>query len=66
MSLLLAIRSRSKKLILFVLPFCIGICFATVYIRAHYAIDAMTGLVSGIVLYVFWAWVANKQKIQTS
>ena len=59
-SLLLAIRTRSKKLTLLVLPFCIGICFATVYIRAHYAIDAMTGFVSGIVLYFFWAWVANK------
>ncbi len=64
-SLLLAIRSRSKKLILFVVPFCIGICFATVYIRAHYAIDALVGFVSGIALYFFWTWIANKLKVQT-
>lgn len=59
-SLLLAARTRNKTLVLCLLPFSIGICFATVYIRAHYAIDAIMGLVSGIVLYIFWALIAKR------
>lgn len=62
-SLMLAARTRNKTLFFCLLPFGIGICFATVYIRAHYAIDAMTGLVSGFILYAFWAWIAKKQKV---
>lgn len=57
---LLACRTRNKTLLLCILPFSIGICFATIYIRAHYAIDAIIGLFSGILLYLFWAWIASR------
>lgn len=62
-SIILAAKTRNKTLFFCLLPFSIGICFATVYIRAHYAIDAITGLVAGFALYVLWAWVAKRQKI---
>lgn len=62
-SLLLAIKSRNKTLIFSILPFCIGICFATVYIRAHYVIDAIVGLITGFAFYALWTAVANKFKV---
>lgn len=61
--LILAARTRSKALFFSILPFGIGIFFATIYIRAHYAIDAITGLAFGFVLYAFWALVARRCKV---
>ena len=49
--MLLALRTRSKGLIFTILPFYILMCLSTVYIYAHYAIDAIAGLVTGIVIY---------------
>lgn len=49
--LLLAFHSRSWRLTLFVLPFFLLMCLATVYIRAHYAIDVLAGVVTGLILY---------------
>lgn len=63
-SLLLAVKTRNKTLCLTLLPFSIGICFATVYIRAHYAIDAIVGLVAGFALYAFWAWMARRIRVR--
>lgn len=33
------------------LPFYIFLCLATVYIQAHYLIDAIAGLISAVVIY---------------
>ena len=49
--MLLALRTRSKGLIFTILPFYILMCLSTVYIYAHYAIDAIAGLVTGVLLY---------------
>ena len=49
--MLLALRTRSKGLIFTILPFYILMCLSTVYIYAHYAIDAIAGLLTGILLY---------------
>ena len=49
--MLLAFRTRSKGLIFTILPFYILMCLSTVYIYAHYAIDAIAGLLTGILLY---------------
>ena len=59
-ALLLAGRSRSKALFFTLLPFVVLICFATVYIRAHYAIDVLGGLVAGGFFYLLWNQVYNK------
>ena len=48
---LLALRTRSKGLVLTILPFYVLMCLSTVYIYAHYAIDALAGLITGILLY---------------
>ena len=49
--MLLALRTRCKGLIFTILPFYVLMCFSTVYIYAHYAIDALAGLVTGVLLY---------------
>lgn len=49
--MLLALRTRCKGLILTILPFYVLMCLSTVYIYAHYAIDAIAGLVTGVLLY---------------
>ena len=49
--LLLSWRSRSRPLLWIVLPLFLLMCFATVYIRAHYAIDVLAGLITGALLY---------------
>ena len=47
----LAWHSKSKRLFFILLPFFILMFFATVYIQAHYAIDALAGLLTGALLY---------------
>lgn len=49
--MLLALRTRHKGLIFTILPFYVLMCFSTVYIYAHYAIDAIAGLLTGALLY---------------
>ena len=49
--MLLALRTRSKGLTFTILPFYILMCLSTVYIYAHYAIDAIAGLMTGVLLY---------------
>lgn len=49
--MLLAHHAHCRKLVLGMLPFYILMCLSTVYILAHYAIDALTGLFTGVVLY---------------
>lgn len=49
--MLLSWHTGNRRLSYVLLPFYVLLCFATVYIQAHYAIDALAGLVSGVVLY---------------
>ena len=49
--MLLLWHSGKRKLLYATLPFYIFLCMATVYIQAHYLIDALAGLVSGIIVY---------------
>jgi len=49
--MLLALRTRSKGLIFTILPFFILMCLSTVYIYAHYLIDVIAGLVTGVLFY---------------
>lgn len=48
--MILAFRG-SKKLWMGMLPFYLLLCLATVYIQAHYMIDAIAGFLSAILLY---------------
>lgn len=49
--LLLAWHTRQRRLFYALLPFAVIMFFATVYIKAHYAIDAIAGLASGALFY---------------
>jgi len=49
--MLLAWHSKNRTLLYLLLPFFFFLCLSTVYIQAHYAIDALAGVVSGIILY---------------
>ena len=58
--MLLALRTRSKGLIFTILPFYILMCLSTVYIYAHYAIDAIAGLLSGVLLYFLFVGIYKR------
>jgi len=49
---LLAWRSGSRRLLAVVAFFFTVMCFSTVYIQAHYAVDVLAGLVSGLAIYL--------------
>ena len=49
--MLLSVHSRNRKLLLCLLPFYLLLCCSTVYIQAHYLIDAIAGFVSAVVIY---------------
>jgi membrane-associated phospholipid phosphatase len=38
-------------------------CFATFYIQAHYAIDVVGGLFSGILIYAVLVFIYNKVRL---
>ena len=59
---LLAWYSRNRNLFYFVLPFFVLMFFATVYIQAHYAIDAIAGLVSGTILFYVFSMLYPRKK----
>ena len=44
-----------------ILPFYILMCLSTVYIYAHYAIDAIAGLLTGILLYFMFVIIYKKK-----
>ena len=56
--LFLAWRAKNKKLFYGILPFFVLMCFATVYIQAHYAVDVIGGWVSAAIIYMVlcYAW----------
>ena len=58
--MLLALRTRCRSLIGTVFIFYVIMCFATVYIYAHYVIDALGGLVTGVFFYSLFRKVTLK------
>ena len=58
--MLLAWRSGNRYLFFGMLPLFILMCFATVYIQAHYVIDVLAGWVSGIAFYVVLHFLYGK------
>ena len=50
--LLIAWCNGLRKVFWVMVPFAVLLFFSTVYIRAHYAIDALAGLVSGTMCYL--------------
>jgi len=58
--LLLACRTKNKKLISTISFFYVLMCFATVYIQAHYVIDVIGGWISAVVIYAFLQILGGK------
>lgn len=58
--LFLAWRTHCKPLFWGMMPFYILMCFATVYIQAHYAIDVISGWISAIVIYAVLLFLWKK------
>ena len=58
----LAWHARDKRLLFILLPFYVLLCFSTVYIQAHYAIDALAGLVTGAVFYFVLMYLTTEVK----
>lgn len=53
--LLLLLHARSYRLVLWLSPIYVCLCCATVYIQAHYLVDAIAGFVSAIgIFYILW------------
>ena len=58
--LFLAWHSGSRKLFYGIVPFFVFMFFATVYIQAHYAIDAVAGLITGILFYYLFFLLSRR------
>lgn len=58
--MILAWRTRCRKLFWGMMPFFVLMCLATVYIQAHYAIDVIGGWVSAVVFYVILHFLGRK------
>ena len=59
--LLLAWHAHSHRQWLFwaIVPFFVLMFFSTVYIQAHYLIDAFAGLLTGIAFYAVFMWITS-------
>ena len=62
--MLLAWHSKNRKLVYILLPFYLFLCMATVYIQAHYLIDALAGWVSSVLLYYILMYFSRNLKEQ--
>ena len=58
--MLLALHTKNRWLCLFLLPFYVLLCVSTVYIQAHYVIDAIAGLLTGVAFYYLFALLPKK------
>lgn len=56
----LAAHSRCRRLLYVMTPFYVLLCLSTVYIQAHYAIDAIAGLIIGTLFYFFLLWATQR------
>ncbi|PTL33807.1 hypothetical protein C7120_04235 [Prevotella sp. oral taxon 376] len=58
--MLLILKAESKSLFFIVLPVFIFLCLATVYIQAHYVVDAIAGFFTGAAFFYGLLAVSNK------
>ncbi len=58
--IILAWKAPSRRLFNILMPFYVLMCFATVYIYAHYAIDVFAGWISAVLLYIILYFTYTK------
>lgn len=60
-TILMLLACRAKKgLAITLFPLYVLLCCATVYIKAHYLVDAIAGLVSGVAFYLLTSYIYEK------
>lgn len=60
-TILVMLAYRAKKWLFAVMfPVYVLLCCATVYIKAHYLVDAIAGLVTGVLVYYLTTWLYKK------
>ena len=60
-TILLFLAFRAKKVLFaLLLPVYLLLCCATVYIKAHYLVDAIAGVVSGVLFYMLTSWMYRR------
>lgn len=64
LTLLYLVAPQSKRLLYVLLPFAILLTLATVYIQAHYLIDAIAGILVSYPIYRFCQWVFSRIEIE--
>lgn len=62
-TMLLINRTRNRRLLLILMPFYILLCLATVYIKAHYAIDSICGVLFAVLLYLVMGHIYDYFKL---
>ena len=58
--MLLLSHAKARRMSVVFLPFYVCLCLATVYIQAHYAIDAIAGLLTGVLFYYLLFFLSDK------
>ena len=59
-------HSQNRKLFYFLIPFYLFLCMATVYIQAHYAVDALAGFISGAAFYFLFMLLSRNMVEKTT
>lgn len=60
-TILVMLAYRAKKwLFVIMFPAYVLLCCATVYIKAHYLVDAIAGLATGVMVYYLTTWLYKK------
>lgn len=60
-TILMILAFKAKKgLFALMFPFFVLLCCATVYIKAHYLVDAIAGLVTGVLFYMLTSWMYRR------
>lgn len=52
-------HTKNRRMFYCFIPFYVFLCLATVYIQAHYAVDALAGLLSGTLFYFLFMFLSR-------
>jgi len=61
--ILFASAKSNKKIFAIILLLALLICFSTVYIKAHYVVDVIAGLISAVIFYFGGNWIYRRYHI---
>jgi len=56
-SMMLAWKSRERALFWLLMPVAVVLILSTVYTRAHYVVDSIAGVLTGVLLFLLMEWI---------